>query len=557
MLSRLLHSFREGFDPKGGHQGSARLAGGRGAVGRLASVEAGHFQLGRVYGKDRLLMAGAAPKIYHKSKQHLVLIAGSRGGKGTRILMQNILDHPGVSMVHDPKGESAVIAAEALHRRGYKVHIIDPFDQCKEFAGDDSLDQFKADYNPLFDINPFAQSAEILIQALSGILIKEDKTSNAGPYWTAVNRQVAQGLIAWASVDWTPEQMKLAGSKPPSDFTLEERGMLCQYNNLIQVAHFNEQSDAYLSRLVQLMCEYDRDQHAGHFVGSLIRNGGRNAAMLLNEGGDGLRSFLTTFSNEFMWAKSAAMSESLAGLDMKFTMDKLKTEERMVVFVVVPKTYMGVVRPWMRMLFSMALNTCELNAGIPKYPINLILDEAPQLGGMPEVRQAFEMSAGQGVRVVYVCQSLSQLMEHYGECWETIIGSSAQMLCYVHDNCTTEYFSRKIGRTYQKDQKTKQKGQEKVEVFSPDEIANQTHPERMCGLYLEGGANPQKVRLVDYFKDKNRRVGRDYRAHPHHAPRRKSDTKALSSSEKVVALEDHRKGRRKPARASKKIKRAS
>lgn len=555
MIKRLWHKALEGLDPKGGHQGSARLAGGRGAIGRVGAGN-GNFFLGRVYGRDRLLMGGVAPKLYHKSKQHLLLVGGSRAGKMTRILMPNILDHPGASIIHDPKGELAGLAALALHQKGRKVYIFDPFDQCKRFIENDSLDPFICGYNPLFDINPFDQSAEILLQALSHIVIKEDKTSNSGPYWTAVNRQVAQGLLAWASVDWTDEQLAFASSKPPSEFSLKERGYLCQHNNLIQVAHFNEQPTEYLLKLVDMMANYEGDEKTGkrHVVGNLIRNGGANARLLLNKDGDadGMRSFLTTFSNEFMWAKSEAMGESLAGFDMQFTMRKLKTEADPVVFVVVPKAYMGVVRPWMRMLFSMALNACELNAGMPKSPINMILDEAPQLGNMPEIEQAFAMSAGQGVRVVYVCQDLGQIKRHFGESWETMIGNSAQMVLSVSDNCTTHYFSEKIGRTYQKDEKTKKKGQEKVEVFTPDEIAKQTHPDRKCGLYLEGGANPQKVALVDYFEDKSRRPGRDYRAHPHHVRPGKPVTSALGTPKAVIALEDHRSKRRaKPVKASK------
>lgn len=561
MLKKIWHLFREGRDPKGGHQGTSRLAGGRGAFGRVALSNPGYFQLGRAYGMDRMAMGGAAPRLYHKSKQHLLLIGSSRAGKGTRALIPNILDHPGVSMIHDPKGESAGICAEALARRGYKVRIIDPFGQCAKFLGDDSLDRFLVGYNPLMDINPFDQSSEIMIQALANILVKEDKTSNAGPYWTAVNRQVAQGLIAWASVDWTAEQIALSASKPPSEFTLMEKGLLCQHNNLLQVAHFNQLSDEMLLRQVMMMTNYDQSRMPGHdpnnphYVDNLIRNGGRNALLLMNQGGgdaDGMRSFLTTFSNEFMWAKSSAMMESLAGFDFEHRMADLKAEEKMAVFVVVPKAYMPVVRPWLRMLFANALNACELNPGVPKYPINLIVDEGPQLGHMPEIEQAFAMSAGQGVRVIYVCQDLSQLKAHYGESWETIIGNSAQFVLSVGDMTTTAYFALKAGQTYEKDQKTKKKGEKKVDLFTPDEIAKQTHPDRKCGLYFENGANPQKVGLVDYFEDGKRRAGRDYREHPDHA-RKPKKAAPVAPASSVIAIEDHRRRSHGPKKATKRI----
>lgn len=570
MLKKAWHLLREGLDPKGGHQGSSRLAGGRGALGRTALCNKGYFRLGRVYGMDRAWMAGAAPALYHKSKQHLLVIGGSRAGKGTRVLIPAILDHPGVSVVHCPKGESTGITAESLARRGYKVCIVDPFDQAAKFIGDRSLDKYKVDYNPLADINPFDQSSEIMIQALSKVLIKEDKTSNAGPYWTAVNRQVAQGLMAWATVDWTQEQVDLMMSKPPSEFTLMEKGLLAQHNNLVPAAHFNQMSNDDLINQVKMMFNYDQtktpayDPNMPNFVDNLIINGGRNALLLMNESGgdaDGMRSFLTTFSNEFAWAKSRAMQESLAGFDFKFRMADLKKQEKMVVFLVVPKYAMETVRPWLRMFFAQALTTCEVNPGVPKYPINLIIDEGPQLGHVPEIEQAFAMSAGQGVRVVYVCQDLSQLQEHYGTSWETIIGNSAQIVLSVGDNKTCDYFSVKAGKTYQKDQKTKKKSEEKVDVFTPDEIAKQTHPDRECGIYFENGANAQKFAAIDYFKDKSRRAGRDYRVHPDHDPKkRKKQQKspALSAPEGTIALEDHRRRRNiTPKKRTKRLKKAS
>ena len=555
-LASLWHKIRQGLDPKGGHEGSSRVGKNQAVWGHFYRQDKGDFYLGRAYMKDRKATLGFAKKIGHRSKQHLMVIGGTRAGKGRRILMHNILDHPGNSFVIDPKGESAIVCAHALEQRGYRVVLLDPFDQCQNVVGDGSMARFKVGYNPLFDINPMQPGADILLQAISTVLIKDEGTSgDAGVYWRDAQRNVVQGLMAWSLVVFREEQEHLIRSKAPNLLTPMEKYFICDEQNLRLTSQFNEKDDDFLMRLVSQMCEYSQDQgpsgyidDINHHVGGLIRNGGRTAEKLINRQGDPLafRSLLTTLGNNFMWAKSVGMQTSLAAPDMSFTMSQLKTDEKLAVFAVVPKAFMQVAAPWLRMLVCMGMNACELNPKQPRHPINFIIDEAPRLGHIPEVEAAFAMGAGQGIRVVYVCQDLGQVRKDYGDSWETFIGNSSQMVLSVGDNFTTQYFSQKADKTYSLDQKTKQKGDKKVEVMTPGEIAKITHPERYVGLYFEGGADPLRVKLTNY--DAEKRAGRDYRVHPDHARRSDRLPKAgvgqalaiESKNEGVVMLEDRR-----------------
>src|ERR1041384_6903270 len=47
--------------------------------------------------------------------RHICLVSGSRGGKGTSIIVNNLCLYPGSIVVVDPKGENATITA---NRRG-------------------------------------------------------------------------------------------------------------------------------------------------------------------------------------------------------------------------------------------------------------------------------------------------------------------------------------------------------------------------------------------------------------------------------------------------------
>ena len=77
-----------------------------------------------------------------------------------------------------------------------------------------------------------------------------------------------------------------------------------------------------------------------------------------------------------------------------------------------------------------------------------ILDELPALGKLPMVEKAFGLMAGYGVRLLAVCQDLSQIRRVYGDGWETFI-SNAGVIQYFgsRDKFTAEYFSSLCGVT--------------------------------------------------------------------------------------------------------------
>lgn len=569
-MKGLIHRLQFDLDPRGGHQGSSKVEN-RAIYDHLYRQKKGDFFIGRAYGRDRWLSLLTAPKLAHRSKQHLVIIGGTRAGKGRSVLMHNILDHPGNSFVVDPKGESAILCAEALERKGYRVVIIDPFEQCKNVTKDDSLERFMCGWNPLFEIDPHDPSCGILLQSLAEVLIKEEKGSGeSGNYWREVTVAACRGLMGYSLVDYDDEQLALAERKYPDEMSLYELGYLNHRVNLCFAADFNrlrpekEQSDdaggqsddpSALQRAVATyMAYYNEDEPQGeseepiNYVGETLRDGGAAIQDLMNKTDDplGYRSLVTTLMTNFGWAKTPQMKDSLRALDMRFRMSQLKTQEKLAVFAVLPRAYIKPCAPWMKAMLTMAINSLELNPGKPKHPVNIIIDEAPQLGYMEAVESAFAIGAGSGARIVMVCQDLGQLKRDYGEAFETFIGNSAQLVLSVQDVTTTNYFSEKAGMTYARDQKTKKKDMtKKVRVMEADEIARFCHPDRMNALYFEGGKGPLRVKLRNY--DAENRAGRDYRVHPDHLkPKdrlRRSDVKAIPQ-ENVELLEDHRTKRK-------------
>ncbi|MGI9484997.1 MAG: TraM recognition domain-containing protein [Geminicoccaceae bacterium] len=101
-----------------------------------------------------------------------------------------------------------------------------------------------------------------------------------------------------------------------------------------------------------------------------------------------------------------------------------------------------------------------------RIPINMILDEAPQYGAIPVLERAFSMSAGRDLRIVLVSQNKGQVDKLYTKDGaSTIVANSSQLLVAGGDVETAQYFSQKLGKTYSRDEKTGEKGDDKVNLL--------------------------------------------------------------------------------------------
>ena len=91
----------------------------------------------------------------YSDDRHVCLVSGSRGGKGTTSIVNNLISWPGSICVVDPKGENATITAArrgkgSAHCKGLgqAVQVLDPF---KAAQVDDSL---RGRFNPLDALDP-------------------------------------------------------------------------------------------------------------------------------------------------------------------------------------------------------------------------------------------------------------------------------------------------------------------------------------------------------------------------------------------------------------------
>ncbi len=544
--------FYAGAAPKGGEEGTAGL-GKYQQTWRIGyEQEEGDWFLGRVVPRDSIINAGHQAKVAHKAsrKQHLWIIAPTRGGKGVFSIVPNLLMHQGSTILVDPKGEGYDLAAEALKAKGYNVILLDPMRRCAKRrgvrrTGDECM------FNPMFDINAWDNQAPRQLAELAECLMPTGKGGGSGAeYWTDQARIVCAGLLAYSKVYMTEDVERMMREREmaaqvavsprevtPEDvvFTEDEKRRFSERDNIVSFcADFAMMGPVKRKEILSGMAIYgDHQEKQGLPVPPIARTikaGAQQANVILGKGSyaEGIVTLLNMFAKSFKWVDSDDMINDLSGLDFKFRMRDIKEKDKTVVFVVLPESALNSHGAWLRMVVTTALNVCsevDWPAGINppikgvRRPINIVLDEAPQYGNIEILERAFSMSSGQDIRLVLISQSKGQIDKLYdSQGAATVIANSSQLLIGIGDVETAEYFTKKFGKTYSKDQKTGEKGDDKVALFGIDELMKRTHPDRGTAYYAEAGVDPVEIRLCAYH-DKGStglEAGRDYTQHREH-----------------------------------------
>jgi hypothetical protein len=371
----------------------------------------------------------AAP-IGYRDDRHVLLVSGTRGGKGTGVIIPNLCLWPGSAIVIDPKGENATVTArrrgagsEYCYGLGQTVRILDPFGEVQLDAA------LKARYNPLDAIDPSSDFAvDDAGRIAAALVVIENKHD---PFWEQAARNLIKALIlhvlthrnfegrrnlisVWRLLrqgDWvTVERARKAGQENiPSGFTLLWHGM--------------KRSEAY---------------------NGLIAGEGEQMLDMHERTRSGILKVATT-ATEFI--DGPPMQRLLETSD--FNLASIKTDPKgLTLYLTLPQRYMTTHYRWLRLMISLAVGEMEQIKGRPAtgHPTLFLLDEFAGLQRMEAVETAAAQAAGFGVKFFFVLQNLPQLKEIYSDSWETFIGNSGLRLFFqVDDNFTRNYLAQQLG----------------------------------------------------------------------------------------------------------------
>lgn len=376
------------------------------AASPTASDSSGSVYLGRYFD-----VANKAPgtELTYDGERHLLLFGPNGSGKGTRLLVSNLLRLKDRSLVViDPKGELTAITADYRRTLG-EVVVLNPFNVL-ELGG--------AGFNPLAALDPDAATFVDDASGLGEALIKiEDKD----PHWS----ESAQSLLV-ALIMWEVQEAKRENRVP----LLENvRRMLTEPNEY-------ERGDDGKNRLVKgLRFTAAKMAAMGGFeIESLVGRFLRDS--------DEIASIQSTADRQTNWMLSPLMRANMARNHIDF--GDLK-KRPITVYLILPAERMRTHSVWLRLVIVSALRALYKPGGIRTL---FMLDEFAQLGHLAPIEDAFGLVRGYGVQLWPVLQDLNQLKALYKDRWETFVGNAGVVQGFAPNDLTTaEWMSRRAGDT--------------------------------------------------------------------------------------------------------------
>ena len=126
--------------------------------------------------------------ITYNGDSHMITVAPTRSGKGTTQIIPSLMDHKGGVLCIDPKGENAIITAEARENlHGQTVAIFDPWRVATSI-----LEREGSQFNPLDMLSPESENLSDDAMLIADALIVPDRGDS---HWSNEARAMIMGFI--------------------------------------------------------------------------------------------------------------------------------------------------------------------------------------------------------------------------------------------------------------------------------------------------------------------------------------------------------------------------
>ena len=364
--------------------------------------------------------------------RHMVTVAGTRGGKGTTLIVPNLVRYPGSVICIDPKGENARLTAgaraDSLSANGLdqKVFVLDPY-------GTSGLPaEQKASWNPL---DLLSNDDPLVIDNAASVadaLVLRSNAENA--HFDDNARSFIKALILYVA-------LKHEGRPTRNLVTVYDLLMRGAWAQLAKDRGRPSSSDDP-HPFDYLLCLMQREDAFNGVIAG--------AAITIQAMGDRERgAVLSTARRNLEFLERTPMRDVL--LHSSFDLDWVKTDPQGVsLYLCLPPARMADCGRWLRLVTRSCLERhydieTETATGLPTL---FLLEEFASLGHMEIIEQAAGYAAGFGVKLWVIIQDLGQLKRHYKEGWETFLGNAGVVQAFANsDLATLEYLSKRLGET--------------------------------------------------------------------------------------------------------------
>ena len=371
----------------------------------------------------------ASTPLGYADDRHVCLVSGTRGGKGTGLIIPNLCLWPGSCVVIDPKGENATVTArrrgngsDYAHGMGQEVRILDPFGEVQ------LAPSLRASFNPLDVIDPESDFAvDDAGRIAAAIIVRENKND---PFFEEAARNLLKGLILHVLAAPAFKGMRNL---------ITVRRLLTQ-GDWLRAAQLREAGEKDIPSFMMLW----KDMQRSTAFDGIVAGVGEQMLFMAERTRSGV---LETARTNTVFLDGAPMQRLLAKSD--FDLAGLKTAPKgLTIYLTLPQRYMDTHFRWLRLMVSLAVGEMERIKGRPKsgYPTLFLLDEFAGLKRMEVIENAVAQAAGFGVKFFFIVQNLPQLKREYEESWESFVSNSGlKVLFQIDDHFSRDYLSHLLG----------------------------------------------------------------------------------------------------------------
>ncbi|HEV8414165.1 MAG TPA: type IV secretory system conjugative DNA transfer family protein [Bryobacteraceae bacterium] len=417
--------------------------------------------------------------VFSTPENHTLIVARTRTGKGTRVIIPTLLRYfMGSALVIDPKGENAAVTARARMKPmgpagpGQAVHIINPWGELAPTF--QQLGLPSATYNPLDILDRDDSNVVSTAQDLAAAICPRSQMGR-DQFWANSSRDIVSAVLLWLTDQ--PGETKTLG----------------RMREIVTRMDFRK---AYLTKMAASSAFGGA---IAEFAGPFIPMAEETFSSVMGT----LAQYSSFLSDPRIKAATAASTFSMRDLPRKMT----------TVYLVIPPDKMETQRTWLRLLISAGMQTYKHSGMKNVRRCMFLIDEFPALGKLEEVSRDISTMAGYGVDFTLAIQGLNQLKDVYGDAATTIINNCAyKWFCNLDDLQSAEYLSKTLGnKTVQTKSGSTSMGfnpgggstgssttlgETGRPLLMPSEILNLG---RDTAILLAPGTKPQYLRPIDYW----------------------------------------------------------
>jgi type IV secretion system protein VirD4 len=347
---------------------------------------------------------GGGAYLLPDQKKHIITFAPTRSGKGTCLILPNLLySFLNSYVVLDIKGENAAVSARLQRDLGKDAVIIDPWGVQENIGAKHGITPMA--FNPLALLE--GMSDEQLFEECTSIaeLIAPMPKNIKDPFWINRARVLIRGLLLYH-----------VKTEMPVNWSL-----LAIYKAL-------RLSDVEFIANIMLGCETplaadDLNQFKGKSPSE-------------KEFG----SILSTAQDATEFIRNVSKGGGVA-----FNPKQLN-QKPTALYICIPERAIETNYRWLRLIIGLSIRAISENIKNKQVERTVfLLDEAHYLGSMPEIRKALATSATYGICIWQFYQDIGQVQAAYGDYWHTIMNVGVQQFFKVSDLNTQKYVSELLG----------------------------------------------------------------------------------------------------------------